>query len=127
MNLRALGRALGFMFLPTFAILVVLIVGFFNPVAMWTWIKSNDGWAIFTRVAMLLAEIVLVVILYFQYLREEIMEAANNKKFDQSRANAVSWNKDVYDLFNNRSSDDYYFCYKTKDPDIVIVERKPKN
>jgi len=70
MNYKLLGKAMSFMFLPTLGILIILLVGFFDPIAMWIFIKSNDGWAVFTRVVLLIAEIALITSLYFHYLED---------------------------------------------------------
>lgn len=121
-NLKILGRAMGFMFLPTLGILTLLLVGFFDPVAMWNFVKSNDGLAVFVRVILFIAELVLVVILYKRYEKEEMIKNINNDK-DHLRSRKISSSTVVYDLFEQGSYRDSHRIYRTSDDNVIVVER----
>lgn len=135
MNFKILGKAMSFMLLPTLSVLLVLLVGFFDPIAMWNWIKSDSFWAIITRLVIFILEIGLVTSLYFNYLEED-----NKKKEEILKQEVLDgkhnipdeietyYNKSIYSLWDDLKTDVYYnFCYnKTIDPNIIIIERKPK-
>ena len=128
MNLKILGKAMGFMFLPTLGVLLMLLVGFFDPIMLWTWIKSPSGWAVFTRVVLFLLETGLVILMYFYYLEEENKNKLKSEcKIDLSSEKQVSKYTDVYEVFNDKTSSDSYTYYKnyTENPNITIIERKP--
>lgn len=121
MNLKVLGKAMGFMFLPTLGVLLMLVVGFFDPMAMWSWIKSNDGWAIFVRIVLFVAEVGLVVVMYFYYLEEETKKQAldgNGSKNGERRSSRT----EICDLFKNGSSRDSFRVFETENANIRIVE-----
>lgn len=115
---------MGFMFLPTLGVLLMLTVGFFDPIAMWNWIKSDDGWAIFTRIVLFLAEIVLVTVLYFYYLQEDrAKDIISNAAKNSTKGTKVYYGTDIYQIFDNASSNrDHYVC-TTEDDDIKIIRR----
>ncbi len=128
MNLKILGKAMGFMFLPTLGVLLMLLVGFFDPIMLWTWIKSPSGWAVFTRVVLFLLETGLVILMYFYYLEEENRNKLKSEyKIDSSSEIQVSKYTDVYEVFKDKTSSDSYNYYKnyTEDPNITLIERKP--
>lgn len=134
MNLRILLKAMSLMFLPTMAVLFVLLVGFFDINAMWVWIKSNSGGAIFARIAMLLAEICLVTYLYFYYLEEEKekikAEALNGKERKDATHHDFSTSLGrIFTGFGGYGTDPTKFTYtawSTPSSDVVIIERTKK-
>ena len=128
MNIKILLKAMSFMFLPTFAVLLILLVGFFDPIALWTFIKSDSGWAITVRVLLFLAEIILVAILYFDYLEKEnqanlLKEVSDVTKAGKERS--VGRGDYVKNLFDYREGELSYF--KTSDKNYVLVKLAPKN
>lgn len=125
MNLKILGKAMGFMFLPTLGVLLMLLVGFFDPIMLWNWIKSDSGWAVFTRIIIFILEVGLVTILYFDYLKKEIKENAKSIKGSEEE---MCYNTDLYALWGDRKDNDHFKFYKTKteDSNIIIIERKSK-
>jgi len=128
MNLKILGKAMGFMFLPTLGVLLVLLVGFFDPIAMWEFIKSNTCLAVFVRVVLLIAEISLVLGMYFHYLEKDVIERASGG--DGSGKFIYSCYRDyVYQLFPDQKDNDTYKFEKqyTECDDIIIVKRIKKN
>ena len=129
MNIKILLKAMSYMFLPTLAVLVMLLVGFFDPVAMWEFIKSNNGWAIFIRVVIFIIEIVCVVILYYKYAEENSISEAqsvNSPEDDLKDGWGVSSYKQVEDLGKDWGHKDSYIIYNTKSPNVKIVKRVPK-
>lgn len=127
MNFKILGKAMGFMFLPTLGVLLMLLIGFFDPIDMWNWIKSDSGWAIFTRIIIFILETGLVIHLYFDYLKKEIKEKALNGVKPGIKQN-VYYNKALYQIWPDGKDNGYYNFYiiHTEDPDIIIVERTKK-
>lgn len=130
MNLKILGKAMGFMFLPTLGVLLMLLVGFFDPIMLWTWIKSPSGWAIFTRVLLFLLETGLVILMYFHYLEEEnhnkYIAECDDVKVNRSNRKSVPGIDNMYDLFPRDGVPYTYFKIPTEDPNIVLIERKEK-
>lgn len=125
MNTKYLFQALKFACLPTLSVLTILFFGFFNILETINFISSTNGWAILLRIIMVIAEIVLVIIMYYKYRKEGELLDAKNGKIDSNRRN-IHYGTDVYRIDNNWSSDDKYFIHETKDSDIVIIERVPK-
>lgn len=125
MNFKVLGKAMGFMFLPTLGVLLMLLIGFFDPIVMWNWIKSDSGWAIFTRIIIFCLEIGLVTYLYFDYLKKEIKTNSNGISVTEEE---VYYNTDMYMLWSDRRDNFSFKFYKTRteDPNILIIERKSK-
>ena len=129
MNIKILLKAMSHMFLPTLAVLIMLLVGFLDPVAMWEFIKSNDNWAIFIRVVIFIIEIVCVVILYYRYAEEDSISEAqntNSPEDDLKDGWGVSSYKQVEDLGRTWTNKDSYIIYNTKSPNVKIVKRVPK-
>lgn len=130
MNLKILGKAMGFMFLPTLGVLLMLLVGFFDPIMLWTWIKSPSGWAIFTRVLLFLLETGLVILMYFHYLKEEnhnkYIAECDDVKVNRSNRKSVPGIDNMHDLFPRDGVPYTYFKIPTEDPNIVLIERKEK-
>ena len=130
MNLKILGKAMGFMFLPTLGVLLMLLVGFFDPIMLWTWIKSPSGWAVFTRVVLFLLETGLVILMYFHYLEEEnrskYIAECDDVKVNRSNRKSVPGIDNMHDLFPRDGVSYTYFKIPTEDSNIVLIERKEK-
>ena len=116
--------AMGFMFLPTLGILAVLLVGFFDPIAMWTFIKSNDSWAIFIRLVILITEIVIVAIMYGIYKSDEKTKGLLESQ-DGLTSKTVAYNNYVYYSFDDASSEDTYTLYYSDNKNVVVLKRTP--
>lgn len=121
-DLKILGKAMGFMFLPTLGVLTMLLVGFFDPVAMWTFIKSDNGWAVFTRLIVFLIEVGLVTGLYHYYKYEERIKGYFKTK-DSIQRERIDKDTTVRYMFNNQGYHDDHKIYRTEDDNIVLVER----
>ena len=119
MNLKILLKAMGYMFLPTLCMLLMLLVGFFDPIKLWIWITSNSGGAIFVRLLMFILEVTLIVILYFYYLdKEELKEIAGSSEKEEVNSGSIG------DIFESYSYNDKYYIYRTNNPNRIILERK---
>ena len=127
MDLKILGKAMGFMFLPTLGVLLMLLVGFFDPIAMWTFIKSDSGWAITVRLIISLAEIILVAIMYDHYNTEEARKKALAGNLE-GECKKINYREYIYSIFENPKDDDHFTFHKytTGDENIIVLERKPK-
>ena len=126
MNFKILGKAMGFMFLPTLGVLLMLLIGFFDPIMLWTWIKSDSGWAIFTRIFIFLLETGLVTVLYFNYLKEETVEKIKNSAEAIGQEEDIYSATDVYRLFTANNSCNKFTLQRTEDPNIVIIKQIKK-
>ena len=127
MNFKILGKAMGFMFLPTLGVLLMLLIGFFDPIMLWNWIKSDSGWAIFTRIIIFLLETGLVILLYFDYLKKDQIENIHKKNRSENNNKSLGYSTYVRDFYENGQSNDNYTLTYTEDPNIVIITRTPKN
>ena len=121
MNLKILGKAMGFMFLPTLGVLLMLLVGFFDPIAMWDFIKSDSGWAIFTRIFLFIGEVVLVLNLYFYYLKQDRLKNLSANK--TTTKEKYKYDRSLYQVFPDNDYDYEFFKFATEDPNIIIIER----
>jgi len=130
MNLKILMKAMSFMFLPTLGVLAMLLVGFFDPIALWDFIKGNTAGAVIIRVLLFIAELVLVGIMYEKYMGEEkeqnIIKSASSLTDDN--AFDESGDQYLYRMWHDsgRSSDYKFERYKTEDNNIVIIKRIKK-
>lgn len=125
-NFRVLLKAMSFMFLPTLGVLLMLVVGFFDPVAMWNWIKSDNGWAIFTRIALFLAEIGLITVLYFYYFDKEKRDAILKEGRGVGKKQRTAYDQYVFRVWYDNSQNHYFYIQATEDPNIQILIREPK-
>lgn len=124
MNYKLLGKAMSFMFLPTLGVLIILLVGFFDPIAMWLFIKSNDGWAVFTRVVLLIAEIALITSLYFHYLEDyKKQNIAQEEKKVIIKDNINKYESITAFVNGSFDSDSRWLSYKGWNNNITILEK----
>lgn len=123
-NLKVLGKAMGFMFLPTLGVLLLLVVGFFDPIAMWVWIKSNAGLAVTARIIIFLLEIGLVTILYFDYLEKDKKQKLLEGKGAGTGREKVYKEQYVYRLWNDLSTSYYFYVHSTDDPNVKVLVRE---
>ena len=126
MDLKILGKAMGFMFFPTLGVLLMLLVGFFDPIAMWTWIKSDSGWAVFTRIIIFLIETGLVTALYFDYLEKDKIEKINSENKVIDKQKEVRYDQNIRYLFSDTNYEHKYYLHQTEDPQIVLVKQVKK-
>jgi len=130
MNLKILMKAMSFMFLPTLGVLLMLLVGFFDPIMLWTWIKSPSGWAVFTRILLFILEIGLIALMYFHYLeeynKEEYLKGCDDVKINRTNMRSASRLDTLLEMFPSDRGDYKYFKTPTENPNIVLIERKEK-
>jgi hypothetical protein len=124
-NIKILFKAMSFMFLPTLAVLTLLLVGFFDPIAMWTFIKSDSGGAVIIRIILFLAEVSLVWYFYYKYLQEDmILEAQKDvEEFLKGRPfKTMKAYSDLGCIKSHWKSSDSCEIYNTPDKNIVIIK-----
>lgn len=124
MNFKILGKAMRFMFLPTLGVLLMLLVGFCDPIAMWEWIKSNSGWAIFVRTALFIIECVLVGIMYDYYMKQEKVVSEIKQAMDgviSGEEESIYYSSEIRNHFS-AGSNGRYVKIKTSDPNIIIIK-----
>lgn len=124
-NIKILFKAMSFMFLPTLAVLTLLLVGFFDPIAMWTFIKSNSGGAVTIRIILFLAEISLVWHFYYKYQQEDIILEAQKDVEEFLKGRPFKTMRASYDLEDIKShwrSSDSCEIYNTPNKNIVIIK-----
>ena len=126
MDLKILGKAMGFMFFPTLGVLLMLLVGFFDPIAMWAWIKSDSGWAVFTRIIIFLIETGLVTALYFDYLEKDKIEKINSENKVIGKQKEIRYDQNIRYLFSDTNYEHKYYFHQTENPQIVLVKQVKK-
>ena len=128
MNYKILGKAMGFMFAPTLGILLMLLVGFFDPIAMWTFIKSDTAGAVITRLVMFVLEVGFVIGLYISYMEEEAKTIAINRinsgNLDNSVGSKISYLTNCKDFFGTSNGE--FYIHSTEFKNVIIIEHKPK-
>lgn len=125
MKLTAFMRAIKFACLPTLSLLVLLFFGFFSISKTIEFISSDHTLAIIVRVIAVIAEIILVWLMYEKYLEEEILKS--NHSDIKNSGYKIDKYKSIYQLVNNWNSNDKYELFDTPDGNIKIIKRIPNN
>lgn len=122
MDFKILGKAMGYMFMPTLGVLLMLLVGFFDPIAMWNFIKSDNGWAIVIRVVLFLAETGLIYVMYQHFLKKDIIE--NAETYISGKPDKACNAGDDFDdyCFKGSRYDDFIEIYNTEKEAIKVVK-----
>lgn len=125
MKIKAFMMALKFACLPTLSLLVLLFFGFFSISKTIDFIASNNGWAIFLRIFCVIAEIVLVILMYNKYLKEECLKNAGKSV---ASGNQISANERLFECFGDRYSanSNRYYLHRTEHPDVIVIKRNIK-
>lgn len=127
MKIRVLFQALKFACLPTLSILLLLFFGFFSISKTIAFISSDNGWAIFIRVVLVIAEIALVYVMYEHYNEEDTKKQIfENKDLPLKKGREVIYHREVYQLFNSPNSNNKHIIYPTENDNLILVEREPK-
>lgn len=124
MNIKLLIKAMSFMFIPTLSVLLMLLVGFFDPIALWQFIKSDSGWAILIRVLLFVIEIGLVAIMYYRYEEEEEMNKLKENPELSGDVRKRNYSDSLYELFGTR--DGKFISHRTAKSNFILIERKPE-
>lgn len=125
MNTKALVRAMGFMFIPTFSVLVLIFFWFLSWSEFVAFITSKSGWAGFLRIVLLLAEICLVWYFYDKYNQQDVIQSATDadiremKKVD-SNSRTYTVNVNMQRLIGHERGD--YEIYRTTASNIFILK-----
>lgn len=127
MKIRILMQALKFVCLPTLAMMVLLFFGFFSISETIKFISSTNTLAVIIRIVLVIGEFALVYHMYEHYLkiaqREELLK---NSDINGKNGYNIPYHTDIYQLERPWNSDDTFFKFHTENPDIIIIERKPK-
>ena len=121
---KALLRAMSFLFVPTLAILSVILVGFFSWTKFVAFMTSSTTEAILVRVIMLISEITLVIIMYFHYIKEEIVKKSEKDDAVFGEGNYLSSDDTMYYIMRPEH-DEKVYSYKITDK--ITVLKKVKN
>ena len=119
MNLKCFYKALRFTFLPTLAVLLLLLVGFWSVSDLWNFIVSGSAGAVIVRIILFLAEAGLAVYMYFHYLEKEMLndvEAGslqNTVRYDNYAQNCF---KDL-ECYGKKIE-----VYNTESPKIKVIK-----
>lgn len=124
MKIKYLFQALKFACLPTLSILVLLFCGFFSISKTIDFISSDSGWAIALRVLLVIAEIVLIIVMYLQYEKEGIFEEGGSRR---KNGYTISSGRSVSDLGAGWRYNDIFKSYSTSNDNIIIIERTPNS
>ena len=91
---------------------------------MWVFIKSNDGWAVFTRVVLLIAEIALITTLYFNYLEDYKKQNMAQEKEKVIIKDNINKYESIPAFVNGSfDSDSRWLSYKGWNNNITILEK----
>ena len=136
MKTKYLFQALKFACLPTLSVLLLIVCGFFSVTKALDWISSDSSWAIALRILLVIGEIALVAIMYFNYEEEGEKEAQRlareelikNPAPKLSNGESVNSRRELYELFKTSYHDgSSYILHNTEDELIKLVERiKPE-
>lgn len=129
MKIKLLFKALKFACLPTLSMLTLLICGFFSISKAIAWISSDAGLAIFLRVALVIAEIVLIYIMYEHYREEEQKKdiVTNTEMYlNRQKARTYSRSSEFRSISATNSSDDIFYIHDTEIPNTYIIEHIKK-
>lgn len=124
MKIKILLKALRFSLLPTLVTILLILVGFFSFTETLNFVTSNSGWAIFTRIALFIAEVLLVIIMYRVYENDELFNSENPEEYGIP-FREVKGNESMRD-FTNATYDSRFNIYKTKKSYIYIIEKITK-
>lgn len=134
MKTKYLFQALKFACLPTLSVLLLIVCGFFSITKALDWISSDSGFAIALRIILVLAEIALVVIMYFNYEEEGEEQAKKlakeqllNNPSPSNNGNVISNRREVCELFGRSNYNDTstYTLFTTKDSNILMLQINP--
>ncbi len=125
MNTKYLFQALKFACLPTLSVLTLLFFGFFDIQKTISFIASDNGWAITLRIILAIAEIALVIIMYYHYQAKGIINDAKKGIIDNDKC-SVDYDILLYRLKKNWDRQDDYFIHNSECDNIVVIERVVK-
>jgi amino acid permease len=125
MTTKALMKAMGFMFIPTFSVLTLIFFWFLSWTEFVAFITSKSGWAGFLRMVLLLAEIALVWFFYTKYNEQDVIDNAvdadvKEMKRVSGETRAYNVNVDMQRLINQDRA--HYDVYRTTAPNIFILK-----
>lgn len=141
-NMKALGKAIQFLFLPTLGLMLIVFFWFFNWGRFINFVTGEDGWSSFLRVFALILEFVSIIILYNYFAK--ILKDENVRKgiiddgiFSAKVPFKVSTNNEYIQrafkedmVIDGKQYDPYYinyYCFNLEtDPDTIIVKRVKK-
>lgn len=123
MKTKAFLKALKFMCLQTLSVFVLLFFGFFSITATIAFITSNEGLAIALRVILVIAEIGLVVYMYFHYLQEESVKTHVKTRHGLTYKEMNGYT-DLQHLFSNAGGNSTINVYNTESGNVKVVEFK---
>lgn len=126
MNFKYLFKALRFACLPTLSVLVLLFFAFFDIGKTIAFISSDNAAAIILRICLVLAEIALIIIMYNEYEKKDLIENPWNH-IKSKRPSSLTYTTYVSDLRGDWARSDNYEAFGTSDDDYILVHRKPKD
>lgn len=132
MNGKILLKAMKFSLLPTLLTFTLLFLGFMSFEKAFNFLTANDGWSIFVRISLFIAEIILISVMYGIYKEEEEinkLKKINDVPSDTIDEKYVEYSEWLGNSFfsNGEYKSSYsYKSYKTENDDIIIIKRNPK-
>jgi hypothetical protein len=116
---------MGFMFLPTLSVLLIVFFWFFSWTSFVAFITSTSEGAGLLRVILLALEIGLVYFMYDIYTQEEIQKQLKENPFLSEDCESISYLTYVKDIFpKGANSSDVYFKTKTAREDTFLLTIK---
>jgi hypothetical protein len=119
MKTKILLKALRFSLLPTIVTILLILVGFFSFTETLNFVTSNSSGAILTRVALFIAEIVLVIVMYRYYEKEDVINNAEATFLYRDKTRCDSYISSLTPW----SSSDYVRIHRTKKSNMFLFEK----
>lgn len=125
MSKNAAFKALKFVCVPTFALLLLLFFAFFSITEALNYITSSNGMAITLRIVAFLAEVILFVVMYDKYKTEETIKNAGAEGYGK-RVSGESYIKNIFEDGYDHYRNDFKY-YITKDPSVIVIKSTKNN
>lgn len=121
MKSKYLFQALKFVCLPTLSVLLLLFFAFFSITDALAFISASSAGAVTLRILLFIVEIVLVVIMYFKYQKEDILKNPEDQIKNNSRIRAKYTN--LSELNSEWVKSGYtIYVHDTGDSDLFVVQ-----
>jgi hypothetical protein len=138
MNWKVLLKAMKFSLLPTLLTFTLLFLGFMSFTDAFNFLTSNNGWSIFVRISLFIAEMSLIFYMYkryeIDYLNELKIQEEKERKAKKLNSmtelpvkifpnSSISYPdyKELRDIFECETG--YFKFYKTDNDNYILLQR----
>ena len=130
MNGKILLKAMKFSLLPTLLTFTLLFLGFMSFEKAFDFLTANDGWSIFVRISLFIAEICLIFYMYKRYEKTYLKELEikeKEKKLEnlpiksEKSGKSIPHYCEVKEFFPSRTG--YVEVLKTDNENYVLLKK----